>query len=795
LDAATLDISGDADIDGTTNLDAVDIDGNVDIAGSINISAAQTLTLVDNQANSLAIMEGSNNYINIRTSDSSERVEFNKAVKFASTLDIDGNLDIDADIDLAGDLTFSAVKDIKIVDNDAAALEIKQGSNAYLTFGTTNSAELITIHKLLAFNAAAISVANQATSITMKDNQAAALDILQGSNSYLKFDTTNSSELITATKAFNFAGALQIGGTAVTSTAAELNLVDGITAGTVSASLAVIVDSNKDVTGFRNITATGEVDTATLDVSSTSAFADSVTLENAKDLRFSEASGNGTNYIALKAAASVSSNVTFTLPAADGSDGQVIKTDGSGALSFIDAPSPAEFNGVTAGTVSASKGVEVDSNKDITGFRNVTLTGELDAATGDFSGDVDIDGTTNLDAVDIDGAVQIDATVTVGVDDTGYDVKFFGATSGASLLWDESADDLILAGAAGLVVPEGKLTLGSTAVTSTAAELNLVDGITAGTVSASLAVIVDSNKDITGFRNVTLTGELDAATLDVSGDSDLAGDLTFSAAKDIQIIDNNAAALEIAEAGNNYMVFVTTNSSEAVKVTQLLDVDANIDVATQATDILMKDNQAAALDIMEGSNSYIKLDTTDGSELVTIAKNTVFGGTVTIDSVGVAAIQIASESFADNDTSLMTSAAIQDKVQALVPTANGTFTAQLEGSTGNPGSKITSTAHYARSGDLVQATIYFNNVDTSSYSGAISISGLPIQAKDTAGGMFLGNVHNVGMISGANDSVTAIVSDNGTTIVFVENNSTTALNWGTVGTGKTMRVQVQYIAA
>ena len=29
--------------------------------------------------------------------------------------------------------------------------------------------------------------------------------------------------------------------------------------------------------------------------------------------------------------------------------------------------------------------------------------------------------------VDIDGATQIDATVTVGVDDTGYDVKFFGA--------------------------------------------------------------------------------------------------------------------------------------------------------------------------------------------------------------------------------------------------------------------------------------------------------------------------------------------------------------------------------
>ena len=47
-------------------------------------------------------------------------------------------------------------------------------------------------------------------------------------------------------------------------------------------------------------------------------------------------------------------------------------------------------------------------------------------------------------------------------------------------------------------------------VTSTAAELNLVDGITAGTVSASKAVIVDSNKDITGFRNIANTGTITA---------------------------------------------------------------------------------------------------------------------------------------------------------------------------------------------------------------------------------------------------------------------------------------------
>ena len=50
------------------------------------------------------------------------------------------------------------------------------------------------------------------------------------------------------------------------------------------------------------------------------------------EARFQDASGG--QYVALEAPATVSSNVTFTLPAADGSSGQVIKTDGSGALSF-----------------------------------------------------------------------------------------------------------------------------------------------------------------------------------------------------------------------------------------------------------------------------------------------------------------------------------------------------------------------------------------------------------------------------------------------------------------------------
>ena len=82
------------------------------------------------------------------------------------------------------------------------------------------------------------------------------------------------------------------------------------------------------------------------------------------------------------------------------------------------------------------------------------------------------------------------------------------------------------------------------AVTSTATEINVLDGITAvvgelnaldlgstavGTAIASKAVILDSNKDYTGIRNFTVTGELDGATLDISGDADIDGTLEADA--------------------------------------------------------------------------------------------------------------------------------------------------------------------------------------------------------------------------------------------------------------------------
>jgi hypothetical protein len=150
-------------------------------------------------------------------------------------------------------------------------------------------------------------------------------------------------------------------------------------------------------------------------------------------------------------------------------------------------------------------------------------------------------------ALDINAATQIDATVTVGVDDTGYDVKFFGATAGAYMLWDESADDLILGGAAGLSVNSTALVTG--VLTTTAATVfnggfaSNADS-TLGTdkkvqfrdaaiyinssVDGQLDIVADTEIqiaattiDINGAINAS--GEIIAASLDISGDIDVDG--------------------------------------------------------------------------------------------------------------------------------------------------------------------------------------------------------------------------------------------------------------------------------
>ena len=100
-------------------------------------------------------------------------------------------------------------------------------------------------------------------------------------------------------------------------------------------------------------------------------------------------------------------------------------------------------------------------------------------------------GVLQLTGGTVTGAVTLSNTLTVGADDTGYDVKFFGATAGTYLLWDEDADALIL-NAADLTVGGGDISLGTT----TAGETLNIAGVT--TASGGGSNLVVKGGDATG---------------------------------------------------------------------------------------------------------------------------------------------------------------------------------------------------------------------------------------------------------------------------------------------------------
>ena len=108
------------------------------------------------------------------------------------------------------------------------------------------------------------------------------------------------------------------------------------------------------------------------------------------------------------------------------------------------------INVLSGTTLTIDSGATIANSGTATGFGAVTA---LNNATANEL--VTVGGTTTeLDAeanlTFTGSALTCIGTITVGVDDTGHDVKFFGATSGAYMLWDESTDDLVLAGAANL---------------------------------------------------------------------------------------------------------------------------------------------------------------------------------------------------------------------------------------------------------------------------------------------------------------------------------------------------------
>ena len=219
-------------------------------------------------------------------------------------------------------------------------------------------------------------------------------------------------------------------------------------------------------------------------------------------------------------------------------------TLGSGAV--ISEAELETIDGITPGTAAASKAMVLDASLDISGGRNLTISGELDAATLDVSGDVDIDGTLETDA----------------------------------------------------------LSIASTAVTATAAELNYSDtGAAVGTVVASKVVTADANKDVASFRNITLTGELDAGSLDISGNADIDGTLEADAMTLNGTAITTTATLDTGISNNNVPKFTSGVADD-----DFLRVDGTAIEGRSAAEVLSDIGGQASLTFGISNTNAVKID-------------------------------------------------------------------------------------------------------------------------------------------------------------------------------------------
>ena len=313
-------------------------------------------------------------------------------------------------------------------------------------------------------------------------------------------------------------------------------------------------------------------------------------------------------------------------------DGQldiVADTEIQIAATTIDINGAVDVSGeIAAASLDISGNIDVDG---ITNLDVVDIDGAVDMATTlavagnvDFNGDLDVDGTTNLDAVDIDGAVQLDATLTIGANDQGYDVILYGDTASANITWDTSADDLIFNGAAGLIVPDGQFTLGSTAVTSTAAEINLLDTASANSVVNSKAVIYGSSGELAGTlstaaqANVTSLGTLTALTVD-----DVAID-----GKVITMTGSASDTAVITAAANGALSIVTTDAAAAAANIQIT-ADGTAELA--GTTVTLDSEGGITLDANGGTITFAD----DGASLGTITSSGYSGTSAVATTVVV----------------------------------------------------------------------------------------------------------------------------------------------------------------
>ena len=736
--------SGGLAVVGVTTLQQTNLTNNVTVPNNI------TFAVKDNSALAFRIMEDTNEYLRVDTTDGSEAFRFKK------------ELDTDALLSVGAGVTLANQTDIQMADNSGFAFRIREGSNEYVRFRTTDGTEEIDFTKSVKLDGGG-TIAGPITysgeiDCTLDAGTSNALDfVIDGGNRLMRFNT--SQEKVHLEQGFEVDGTSQFDGiptfnaNMVISGSRDLTL-DAST----SNALDIVIDGGNRLVRFNtNLQKVHLEQNFEVDGDSTLAAVSVTSLNSTGNIGINTTiptitSGSGMEIVGSTA-------------------GMRLRLTGAGNWAFV------EFAD------------ENDTVKFMTGYR--TSSGLYGIRPG-----ASLNSTTGV-AVDSVGNVGINITPTSRLHVNG-NALIVGVVTAASLQGNAQS---IQAGTIGVLGNSNDTSTSFPAIVArnfenagTNYQGRRADGTITYSVSALGAVTATSfSGDGSGLTNVgaASTANVSTNTLNVVGVSTFGGNVSNSSFDNTS--DNaNAHGFRLEnDNSSNISQFdfqVSTGRPDDYEAFHLYKgssknitffADGNATFAGAVTAASFSGDGSALTGITGVSTANVSTNT------LNVVGVSTFNDAVTIDSVAISAVQTSSESFVDSDTTLMTAAATDDRFNALggITETTGTTTGTFRGSTGEPGTLVTTTLNYVKIGKLVITTFNTGAQSFVGYTGTFSLEGFFYAA--ATGIDFTGSFVSSGSVfeSSNNDGMNSHLSGGSTTLELrAQDGNNASVTWSASGT-------------